>query len=99
MKLTNEEIAEARSDPGLEDLNDSLKTPEKFKEIEEKLRLITISDHKHRSVKAFVKCNRCKRKLERRREYLDSVGFKNYEQYIKYRKVMGIIVNKKDIVL
>ncbi len=98
-KLTIEEIGQAKSDVALEGIPDSVKNPKTFEEIEKKLEEVMHSDHKHKKVVKFVQCKRCQKKLEKRRQVLKDYGFKGYEQYIKYRRIMDIITNEKDIAL
>ena len=98
-KFTQKQIKDAQSHPIFKGLSDDLKDPKKFKSIEKKISNVMVSDHKHRTIKAFIKCKRCQTKLKKKRELLDKLGFKNQEQYQMWRKVMGIISNKEELVL
>lgn len=98
-KFTQKQIAGAKVNPIFKGLSDDLKDPKKFKSIEKKIADVMVSDHKHRTIKAFINCKRCQDKLKKKRELLDKLGFKNQEQYQMWRKVMGIISNKEELVL
>lgn len=91
------ELPEMKEHPVLEGLPDELKDFEKFKSVEERLRRVMVSDHKHTSAKAFAKCKRCKAKFDKRRSVLKEYGFKSYHQYLIWRRVMDIMTTKKGI--
>lgn len=88
-----------RPNPIFKGMPDSLKDPKVFKEVEEKLRQASISDHKHSSVKAFVKCSRCKDKLARRQTIIKEYGFKDIRQYLEWRRIQTIIRDKRNFKL
>lgn len=79
------------SDDRLAGIPDDLKSLTAFDELEQRLAKVMFSDHKHVKVKSFVNCKRCSQKMLKRREEIKKVGFKDYEQYLIYKKVMGII--------
>lgn len=82
--------------PILKGLPEKLKDTKCYVEIEKKLRDCLISDHKHDSVKAFVKCKRCKTKLDKRQKLMESFGFKSTEQYLEWKKIMSIIISQSN---
>lgn len=96
-KLTVEDMSMAQADPKLQGISDDLKDPAKFEEIQHKILIASKVDHKHKKISVWLKCKRCQKALERRRKVLAEYGFEDYEQYTKWRKVMDIIINKKDI--
>lgn len=96
MKVKSSEIGDLKPMPILKDLPDELKDSECFERIEKKIWLIMKSDHTHRKISAFNKCKKCQAKRVKRNDYIKDVGFKNYEQYLKWRKIMSIIRNKID---
>lgn len=95
-KIKSSELGKLKPHPILKDLPDELKTVEAFKEIQSKILLIMVSDHKHRKVERFATCKKCSAKRNKRNEYILSKGFKNYGQYLEWRKIMDIIINEKD---
>lgn len=72
-----------------------LKDPAQYEKIEKELANIMFSDHKHRKVAAFVKCKRCQAKMKKRHEKLLEFGFKDYAQYLTWKKIMKIIHEQK----
>lgn len=102
-KITQQQIKDAKENPIFENLSEELKNPEIFEEIEKKLANIMLSDHNHLKakspLKSFLNCKRCFSKMIKKRQEIEKLGFKNYEQYLKYKKIMQIIINKKDLIL
>jgi len=96
MKMKASEFGELKEHPVFKDLPEELKDVKRYKEIENKLRFIMVSDHKHKQVKSFVSCKRCKAKMDKRQEAIKDYGFKDYHQYLMWRRVMEIIYNQKD---
>lgn len=96
MKIKSSEVGKLKEHPVLKDLSDELKDVDKYKPIEKDLRTIMISDHKHKTPKAFINCKRCKEKFDKRKKALKDYGFKDYQQYLMWRKVMEIISQNKD---
>lgn len=99
MNLTKTQkiISKAKVNPVFKGLSDDLKDPKHFKEIEKKLFLIMVSDHKHRDIKSFVKCKRCAIKIGRKSRMIKELGFNSFKQYQNYKKVMQIILNKRSL--
>lgn len=99
MKLDLTKTNELKTAPIFDGLPEALKDKNSYAGIERQIALVMYSDHKHASVKGFVRCKRCSAKIRQRRELLISLGFKGYEQYLQWRRVMEIITNEKDFEL
>jgi len=84
------------TNPIFDGLSDDLKTLEAFEKVEKDINKIMISDHKHLKIQAFVKCKRCKDKMIKRRKKLESLGFKDYHQYLTWKKVITMIRDKHE---
>jgi hypothetical protein len=97
--IKSSEIGDLKPMPILKDLPEELKDPKCFEKIEKKIWLIMKSDHTHRTISGFNKCKRCRDKREKRNQFIKDTGFKNYEQYMKWRQIMSIIRNKKDFAI
>lgn len=96
-KLTKKELNKKyKKDNLLDGLSDELKTTEKFDEIEAKLLDLIKTDHKHKTAKQYVKCIECMQKRDKRNELIKSFGFKNYLQYLQWKKIHTIIKNKQN---
>lgn len=78
-------------------LPEKLKDISCYQEIEQKLRLMMVSDHQHKTIKAFADCERCKGKVAKRRKAIEEFGFKSFEQYLAWRRVMDVIQNERQI--
>jgi hypothetical protein len=98
-KIKSSEVGELKSMLILEGLTDELKDPQCFEPIEKKIWRIMKSDHTHRTISGFNKCKRCQVKRAKRNTFIKETGFKNYEQYLKWRQIMSIIRNKKDFAI
>lgn len=68
-----------------------LKDPKRYEKIEKELADIMFSDHKHRKVSAFVKCKRCQAKMKKRHARLLELGFKDYSQYLDWKRIMKVV--------
>lgn len=79
--------------PQLKGIPDELKEIKKYREIEKKYATIMLTSHKHKTPATFAKCEECSKKVIERREYITNLGFKDYTQFMLYRRVMGIIIN------
>lgn len=79
--------------PKLKGIPDDLKEVKKYREVEKTYASIMLTSHKHRNPKSFAACDDCSKKMEERRAYVKSLGFKDYEQFMLYRRVMGLIIN------
>lgn len=88
-----------KPNPIFKGLPDTLKDPKMFDEVEKKLRLATLSDHKHSTVKSYVGCKRCKDKFAKRQAIMKEYGFKDIKQYMEWKRVMSIIKQKRNFQL
>ena len=98
-KLTIEAIGKVKVNPVFKGLPDTLKDTKNFKGIEKKLSAVMFSDHKHRLIKSFTKCKRCNAKFEEKRRMVRELDFSSMNQYQNWKKIMQIIINKKELVL
>lgn len=94
--MKSSEYGVLKEHPVFKDLPETLKDPKQYKLIENKLRAIMVSDHKHKSAKTFINCKRCKDKFDKRSKAIRDYGFKDYHQYLMWKRVMEIIKNAKD---
>ena len=78
---------------------EELKDPDCFLTIEKKIDRIMRSHHRHKLIKAFVKCKRCQDKVKKKGEYIRGLGFTGVEQYQMWKKIMAILINQKDFTL
>lgn len=88
-----------KPNPVFDGMDESLKNPERYKEIEDSLNAILKIDHVHKTAKSYSKCKECTDKRHKRREEMFKFGFKSLIQYLEWKKIMDIIINKKDIKL
>lgn len=79
----------------LEGIPEDLKNYDKFIEVERQISSHLISSHKHRSPATYIKCSECQEKRKARTDELKNLGFKSYEQYLEWRKIMLIIQSGK----
>lgn len=93
-KLSIEEIGKAKKNPLFRGLPARLKDPKVFYRIEQELFDIVQTDHKHKTVKAYVTCAWCNTKRELKQNKIKSLGFKSYAQYMEWKKIMFLIINK-----
>lgn len=96
-KLNLKAVPNLKPNPLFVGLKESLKDPKCFKKIEEKL--VIKSDHTHKSVKDFVACESCNGQRLARQKNLKKLGFTSFNQYLTWKKIMQILINKKDFQL
>jgi hypothetical protein len=82
-----------KTNPIFEGMKEELKDLKNFELVEKKLFKLMRSDHKHETVKQYVKCERCYKKLQARKIAIREMGFKSYEQYASWKKVMVYIIS------
>lgn len=82
-----------KQNPELKGIPDELKEVGRYKEIEKHYANILLTSHKHKTPRTFAKCVECLNKIQERRDYIKKLGFKDYAQFMLYRRVMGIIIN------
>jgi len=85
-----------KENPTLVGLSEELKSPEKFEEIEKKLFSIVQVAHKHKTAKQYVSCDECNKNRELRNKAILDYGFKDYNQYLLWKKVQQIIKSKQN---
>jgi len=98
-KATINKIKNAKPNPIFERLPDELKDPKNFEKIERKIAKTMISDHKHSTIKQFIKCKRCEVKRQKRAKVIKELGFTSPEQYQNWKKVLHKIINKENFQL
>lgn len=98
-KETINKINKALVNPIFEGLSDEVKDPKNFEAIERKIVNTMLSDHKHATIKQFIKCKRCEVKRQKRARVIKEIGFKDAEQYQTWKKVMGMIISKQNFQL
>lgn len=98
-KQTINKIKNAEANPIFEGLSDEVKDPKNFERIEGKIANTMVSDHKHKTIKQFIKCKRCQDKMKKKAEMIKESGFKDFAQYQNWKKVMGKIINKENFQL
>lgn len=89
--IKEKDIKDLPVSEALKGIPEELKTAEKFREVEKAISKIMFSDHKHKTMKAFVRCKRCQKKTLKKREYIKGVGFKDYQQYLRWKQVFQVI--------
>lgn len=93
-KLDLAKIKKLKPNPIFKGLSPRLKNPDNFVKIEKELIDCLKSDHKHRIIKAYVSCAWCQKKLQLKQQRMLAMGFKDYGQYVEWRRVMQIIRSK-----
>lgn len=86
-------------DPIFKGMPSHLKDPKNYKKIEKRLIEILLSDHKHKTASSYVKCKQCQEKREQRAKQMKEIGFKSITQYLTWKKIMQIIINKQSFQL
>jgi hypothetical protein len=97
IKLTDLPKKYQKPNKNLAGIPDGIKDPKAFAKMEKKLALLLITSHKHRSPASYVKCEECQAKRTERLEAIKSYGFKDFAQYMLYKRVMSMIINKSSI--
>lgn len=80
-----------KPDPVFNGLPDTLKNPRCFKRVLAKVLKAGESGHKHKYAVTWTKCKVCQSAFLNKRKVLKEFGFTDYQQFIKWRKVMSII--------
>lgn len=88
-----------KPNPLFKGMSSILKDPKNYKKIEKELIKILQSDHKHKTASSYVKCVECQAKREERKQKMKEVGFKSIQQYMEWKKIMTIIINKQSFQL
>lgn len=82
--------------PIFKGMSKRLKDPSNYLEIEKRLQDILKSDHQHKTVTAYVKCEECQKNRVERQSLMKKEGFKSIQQYMEWKKIHQIIINKRD---
>ena len=80
--------------PQLKGIPDELKDVDRYKEVEKEYASIMLTSHKHKTPATMMKCEECAGKVQERRDYIKNLGFKDYTQFMLYRRVMNIIIHE-----
>jgi hypothetical protein len=99
LNLKTKKVANLKPNSLFEGLSDEVKTIKAYNRIEKKIQELTKSDHNHKTVKEYVSCAWCNKKRQLRENYIKSEGFTSSKQYLEWRKIMEIIINKQNIIL
>ena len=95
-KLDLSTIGKMKTSPLLKGLAGELKDPKCFKAIERQLEDCVKVSHKHKNATDWAKCSQCQLNFVKRRQLMKKLGFKSGIQYLQWKKIMGIIINKKN---
>jgi len=98
-KLDLKNVPSLKPNPLFKELPESLKDPKNFKKIEKKLVAVLKTDHAHKTIKEFTTCAWCQDLVQKRQALMKEIGFKDYGQYIMWKKVMTIISKKQSFQL
>jgi len=98
-KVDLSNLHELPTHPIFNNLPEKLKDSACYAEVETRLRNVMFSDHKHATVKGMVRCKRCRDKLQKRQQMMKEEGFESFQQYLEWKKIMNIIIAKKDFVI
>lgn len=96
MKIQSSKIPKLKPNPLFKGLSEELKNPKNFLKTEKKLLAVLKSDHKHKTASSYAKCTECQSKRLERQKLMKEIGFKSIQQYLEWKKIMQIIINKKD---
>lgn len=99
MKLDVNKVPKLKPNPIFKGLSSSLKDPTNYLKTEDSLQSILKSDHKHKTASSYVKCEDCQTKYNERKKLMKKIGFKSIQQYMEWKKIMTIIINKKNFQL
>lgn len=91
IKLKDLPKTKKKPHPILEGLPEELKNHHKFLEIEKNLAQFLISSHKHKTPASYIKCEECQKRRTDRQEAIKALGFKSFQQYLEWKKIMVVI--------
>lgn len=92
-----QKLPKYKPSPIFDGLPDHVKDPKNYIKIEKKLFKAIKSTHNHEEVVDWAECKRCQKKFIKRRQMMKEYGFTSHQQYLMWKKIMDIIVNKKKI--
>ena len=87
-------MKDIKENPIFKGLPKKLKEVNNFLPIEKELFDIVQSDHKHEKIEDYIMCAWCQQKFRDRQQKILELGFKSYEQYASWKKVMQFINNE-----
>lgn len=88
-----------KPNPLFKGMKESLKDPNNYEDIEARLSEILKTDHKHKTALSYAKCDECQKNREERKNLMKQIGFKSLTQYLEWKKIMLIIINKQNFQL
>lgn len=95
-KLDKSELDKKRKpNPLFKGFPKRLKDPKNYIETEKMLAEILKTEHKHKTASSYAKCVECQSKREERKKQMKKAGFKSIQQYMEWKRIMDIIINKK----
>lgn len=98
-KIPLPKLGKHKLHPVFKDLPEALKDTACFADIEKRLANAMHSDHKHATLKGFMRCKRCIAKMGKRQAIMNEVGFKSIEQYLEWKRVMSLLIGRQQIQL
>ncbi len=84
-------------DPLTKDLPATLKDPKCFKRVLKKVADASETGHEHKTILQWKVCKHCQQKFLERRAVVKKLGFASYEQFLKWKKITDIIINKREV--
>lgn len=72
-----------------------LKDPKNYKKIQKALLETLSGKHTHSEMQSWASCVTCQKKARDLKEMMKGIGFRNFNQYLYWKKTMDIIINKK----
>ncbi len=88
-----------KPNPLFKGMSKYLKDPKNFETTEKQLIEILQNGHKHKTASSYVKCKECQDNRNKRMKLMKDVGFKSLRQYMEWKKIMTIIINKQSFQL
>lgn len=88
-----------KPDPLFAELPKELKDPACYKKVLDRITKAGDSGHEHKAVIVWKRCKHCQQKFLERRAMVKKLGFLSYEQFLKWKKIMDVIVNKREVYL
>ena len=95
--MKKSKLAEYTPDPLFADLPEQLKDPANYENVANKILKAGEAGHEHKHIIVWKRCKNCQQKFLERRAMVKKVGFSSYEQFLKWRRVMDIMINKREI--
>lgn len=90
-------IKKHKLNPLFKGLPSRLKDPKVYLSVEKKLRAILKTDHEHKTMKAYANCEKCQINRMERQKLMKQEGFKSLEQYMEWKKIIGMIVEVRKL--